>query len=248
MSVDKLMRRAAKAVKNPARIPAGQPIRVGVDLGTAFTVIMVTDDQGQPLAGATTFADVVRDGVVWDFAGAQSVVRGLRERLEAATGRQLTNGAVTIPPAVGESNHRAHRYVIEGAGIDCDAVVDETTAANTILRIRDGAVVDIGGGTTGVAVIRDGEIIANYDEPSGGTHMSLILAGALKIPIEEAEKLKRKASRHAEFFPIVSPFLEKVSMIVRDSIAGAQTGCSGRSSNRWSWPVAPARSQASRRS
>ncbi|AQX16860.1 ethanolamine utilization protein EutJ [Tessaracoccus lapidicaptus] len=218
MSVEKLMRRAARAVKEPAAIPAGVPIRVGVDLGTAFTVIFVTDEHGQPLAGATTFADVVRDGVVWDFAGAQRVVRELREKLERATGRSLHHGAVTIPPAVDQSNHRAHRYVIEGAGIDCDAVVDETTAANTVLGIRDGAVVDIGGGTTGIAILEDGEIVANYDEPSGGTHMSLVLAGALKIPYEEAEKLKRKRSRHAEFLPIVSPVLEKVSTIVSDAV------------------------------
>lgn len=220
MSVEKLMRRAAKAVKSPQAIPRDQPIRVGVDLGTAFTVIIVTDDQGVPLAGATTFADVVRDGVVWDFAGARAVVQGLREQLERSTGRSLTRVAVTIPPGVDESNHRAHRYVVEAAGMDCDAVIDETTAANTILGLTHGAVVDIGGGTTGIAVLEGGRIVANYDEPSGGTHMSLVLAGALKIPYEEAEKLKRKRSRHAEFLPIVSPVLEKLSTIVRDAIRG----------------------------
>lgn len=220
MSVEKLMRRAAKVVRTPEAIPAGTPIRVGVDLGTAFTVIFVTDDQGRPLAGATTFADVVRDGVVWDFAGAQAVVRELRERLERATGRSLNRAAVTIPPGVDPSNHRAHRYVVEGAGMDCDAVIDETTAANTILGLTHGAVVDVGGGTTGIAVIEEGRIVANYDEPSGGTHMSLVLAGALKIPYEEAELLKRKRSRHAEFLPIVSPVLEKVSTIVRDAVRG----------------------------
>lgn len=217
--VEKLMKRAAKVVRTPQRIPPGVPIKVGVDLGTAFTVIFVTDEDGKPLAGATVFADVVRDGVVWDFAGAQRTVQGLREQLEQATGRSLTNGAVTIPPAVDESNHRAHRFVIEGAGIECDAVVDETTSANTILNLDRGAVVDIGGGTTGIAIIENGEIVANYDEPTGGTHMSLVLAGNLGIPYEEAELLKRKTKRHAEFLPALNPVLEKVSTIVRDKVS-----------------------------
>lgn len=196
-----LMKSANGALRHPARIDAGTPIRVGVDLGTAFTVIMVTDDAGKPLAAAHAFADVVRDGVVWDFAGAQAVVRDLKDRLESATGRELLHAAVTIPPGVLEADHRAHRYVVEGAGMECAAVVDETTSANRILGIRDGAVVDIGGGTTGVAILRDGEVIANIDEPTGGTHLSLVISGALKVSFAEAEKRKMRTSQHPEPLP-----------------------------------------------
>ncbi len=220
LDVAKLMRQAAGALKRPAVIPASVPIRVGVDLGTAFTVIVVTDEAGRPLAAANTFADVVRDGVVWDFTGAQQVVRGLKRRLEEATGRELTSGSVTIPPAVTTSDHRAHRYVVEGAGIECTAVVDETTAANAVLGIADGAVVDIGGGTTGVAILKDGEIVANIDEPTGGTHLSLVIAGAYKIPFEKAEKRKRSAKWQAELLPVVRPTLEKVATIVGRAIDG----------------------------
>lgn len=219
-TVKKTLKAARAAVRNPAPIPLKQPIRVGVDLGTAFSVIMVTDETGTPLAGATRFADVVRDGVVWDFAGAQGVIRDLRAEIEAATGRTLTSAAVTIPPAVSRSDHRAHRYVVEGAGMDCTVVIDETTAANAVLGIRDGAVVDIGGGTTGVAILRDGEIVANIDEPTGGTHLSLVIAGALKIPFAEAEKRKVKARGQAELLPLVHPTLEKISTIVGGAVAG----------------------------
>lgn len=219
-SVASVMKAAAGALKHPAPIPPDVPIRVGVDLGTAFSVIVVTDEAGVPLAAANRFADVVRDGVVWDFAGARHVIAGLRARLEQATGRELVGGAVTIPPAVDPSNHRAHRYVVEGAGMDCDAVVDETTAANAVLGIRDGAVVDVGGGTTGVAILRDGKVIANIDEPTGGTHLSLVIAGALGIPFERAEKLKVRARRQAELSSIVRPTFEKIATIVADAIAG----------------------------
>lgn len=214
------MKAAAAALRRPQPITPSVPIRVGVDLGTAFTVVMVTDDAGTPLAAAHTFADVVRDGVVWDFAGAQRVVRDLKTRVEDATGRELTSGAVTIPPAVDPSDHRAHRYVVEGVGIECAAVVDETTAANAVLGITDGAVVDIGGGTTGVAVLRRGEVVLNVDEPTGGTHLSLVIAGAFHIPFEEAERRKVRPAEQPALFPVVRPTLEKIATIVGDAIAG----------------------------
>lgn len=214
------MKAARSALRKPTRISPDTKIRVGVDLGTAFSVVMVTDAAGTPLAGATTFADVVRDGIVWDFAGAQRVIRDLKRQVEGATGRSLSSAAVTIPPAVGKSDHRAHRYVVEGAGMDCTAVIDETTAANAVLGIRDGAVVDVGGGTTGVAILRDGEVIANIDEPTGGTHLSLVIAGALKIPFGEAEKRKVKTRGQEELLPLVQPTLEKISTIVRAAVTG----------------------------
>lgn len=214
------MKAARAAVRNPARIAPGTRIRVGVDLGTAFSVVMVTDEAGTPLAGATQFADVVRDGVVWDFAGAQRVIRALKDQVESATGRTLASAAVTIPPAVTKSDHRAHKYVVEGAGMDCTAVIDETTAANAVLKISDGAVVDIGGGTTGVAILRGGKVIANIDEPTGGTHLSLVIAGALKIPFAEAEKRKVKVRGQESLLPLVHPTLEKISTIVRGAIQG----------------------------
>lgn len=212
------MKRAAGVLAEPERIEPGTPIRVGVDLGTAFTVIIVTDEKGRPLAAANTFADVVRDGIVWDFAGAMDVVRGLKTRLERATGRELDHGAVTIPPSVSRADHRAHHYVLEGVGIECDAVVDETTAANAILGISDGAVVDIGGGTTGVAILRDGKVVNTIDQPSGGTHLSLVIAGARKISFSDAEALKVDPAHHRDLLPIVRPTLEKIATIVADAV------------------------------
>lgn len=205
---------ARQAMSSSEIIPDDQLIKVGVDLGTAFTVIMITDADDRPLAGATVFADVVRDGIVWDFSGAQAVVAGLREELRQRTGRLVTSGTVTVPPAVNNSDHRAHRFVLEGAGIACSQVVDEPTAANAVLGVRNGAVVDVGGGTTGVAIIADGEVVATYDEPTGGTHLSLVIAGALGIPLEEAEVTKRDPANHERLFGMVLPVIQKMSTIV----------------------------------
>ena len=220
MDLDSRMARATARMAGRHRIADDVPIRVGVDLGTAFTVVMVTDEAGKPLCGATTYADVVRDGLVWDFTGASNVLRTLKENVEHRTGRTLHRAAVTIPPSVSEADHRAHRYVLESVGFECEAVVDEPTAANTVLGIQDGAVVDIGGGTTGIALIRNGQVDSTLDEPSGGTHLSLVIAGALKIPFEEAESMKRDEANHPRLFPLVTPVLEKMATIVRDGIKG----------------------------
>jgi len=217
---ERLLAAAARSMR--VRSPRTDPdqVKVGLDLGTAYTVLIVTDESGRPLVGASQFADVVRDGIVWDFAGAQRVVRELKADVERRAGRELTHAAVTIPPAVSVSDHRAHRYVLESVGIECTAVVDEPTAANAVLGIRDGAVVDIGGGTTGIAILRDGNVIATGDEPTGGKHLTLVLAGALGISIEEAEERKQDPANHADFLPIVRPTLEKIGSIVAGQIAG----------------------------
>lgn len=219
-SVSRTMHQAAAVLAKPKRIAPATPIKMGVDLGTAFTVIMVTDAHGKPLAAANEFADVVRDGIVWDFAGAMGVVRELKEYLQKVTGRRLSAGAVTIPPGVSPGDSRAHHYVLEGVGIECNAVVDEPTAANAVLAVRNGAVVDVGGGTTGVAIIRDGKVVKTSDEPSGGTHMSLVISGAFRIPFAEAEARKVDLSEQRSLLPVVRPTMEKIASIVRDAVAG----------------------------
>ena len=57
-------------------------------------------------------------------------------------------------------------------------MLDESTAANEVLKMKNGAVVDIGGGTTGISVLKDGKVVYIADEPTGGTHFSLVISGA----------------------------------------------------------------------
>lgn len=221
-NLDRLLTAARSAMRKRTPIAADTPVRVGVDLGTAYTVIIVTDEGGKPLCGGYTFADVVRDGIVWDFSGAVSIVSDLKGDIERRIGRSLEHAAVTIPPAVSTADHRAHGYVLQSAGLECTAVIDEPSAANAVLGVREGAVVDIGGGTTGTAVINDGTVVMTADEPTGGKHLSLVLAGALKVELDEAEKLKQDPANHSRFLAIVRPTLEKMATIVAKQIAGYQ--------------------------
>lgn len=187
----------------------------GVDLGTAYLVITVVDAEGRPVAGNMTYANVVKDGLVVDYIGAVDWVRRLKAALEERLGRSLERCAVSYPPGVNPADVRSHRYVGEAAGFEVTDLVDEPTAANAVLGIKNGAVVDIGGGTTGIAVLQNGKVVCTADEPTGGTHFSLVLAGAYRVPFEEAETLKKEFSRHKEVLPVVTPVIQKVASIIK---------------------------------
>ncbi|NMC02514.1 MAG: ethanolamine utilization protein EutJ, partial [Chloroflexi bacterium] len=196
------------------------PVHVGVDLGTAYTTLFVLDEAYRPLIGAYRFAEVVRDGLVVDFAGATQLLRELKREVEGRLGFELTSAATTYPPGVPQVEVRATRYVVESAGLECTGVVDEPTAANAVLQVTNGAVVDIGGGTTGIAILKDGEVIYTADEPTGGTHFTLVLAGAQHLSFEEAEALKINPAMQPQLFPMVRPVMEKVATIIARHIAG----------------------------
>ena len=211
-----------EAVMNGGRSvsrPAG-PLHVGVDLGTAYTVLIVLDDARQPLAGAYRFAQVVRDGLVVDFVGAVALLRELKQRVEHRLGLQLASAASGYPPGVPLAEVRATANVLRAAGLECSGLIDEPSAANNVLQIQDGAIVDVGGGTTGVAVIHGGRVIYTADEATGGTHFSLVIAGAKNLSFEAAEALKTDPRQQAALFPMLRPVMEKVATITRRHIAG----------------------------
>lgn len=194
-------------------------VRTGVDLGTAYTVLLVLDQDNQPLVGTYRFAQVVRDGLVVDFIGAIDLLKQLKAQVEERLGSPLTHAATGYPPGVPRAEVRATANVLRAAGLDCTNEVDEPSAANSVLKIQDGAVVDVGGGTTGIAIIRNGQVVYTADEATGGTHFSLVIAGALGISFEDAERLKTNPREQARLFPLIEPVMEKVATIVARHIA-----------------------------
>lgn len=194
--------------------PVGSKLKVGLDLGTAYIVLVVLDEENNPIACEKQAAEVLRDGVVIDYPGALRIVRALKEKLEARLpGYALENCAIAMPAGT-ESSARTHQYVAEGAGFEVTNILDEPSAANSIYQIEDGVVVDIGGGTTGLAILKDGKVVRIEDEPTGGTHVTLVLAGNYHIPFAEAERIKQDYARHKEILPVVKAVLEKMASIV----------------------------------
>ncbi len=190
-------------------------LRAGVDLGTANIVLAVVDERGKPIAGASYPSTVVRDGIVVDYMGAVKVVRQLKAELETRLGIRLEDAACAIPPGILVGNVRAIGNVVEAADFCLKNIVDEPTAAATVLGIESGAVVDVGGGTTGISILEQGEVVFTGDEATGGHHMTLVLAGFHGCSIEAAETKKRDPAQEADVFPIVKPVVEKMASIIR---------------------------------
>ncbi|HYN29126.1 MAG TPA: ethanolamine utilization protein EutJ [Dermatophilaceae bacterium] len=219
-SVDAQMAAFEGALTATVADPPPTGLKVGVDLGTAYTVVVVLDDADRPLAAVAEFADVVRDGVVTDFVGAIDLVRRLKRDVEQRTGLVLTAAHGAFPPGVPRAEVRAVAHVIEAAEMECTGLVDEPTAANAVLGLREGVVVDVGGGTTGIAVVRDGDVVHTADEATGGTHFTLVVAGAHGMPFEQAERLKTDPAEQGRLLPVLRPVMEKVATIVARHTAG----------------------------
>lgn len=195
-------------------------VHVGVDLGTAYTVLVVLDENNTPIAGEYQFAQVTRDGLVVDFVGAVDLLRKMKSRVEKKLGFELTSAATAYPPGVPMGEVRATANVLYGAGLECTGTLDEPTAANNVLQIQDGAIIDVGGGTTGIAIFENGKVVYTADEPTGGTHFSLVIAGSTGSTFEEAEALKKNPNEQTRLFPVIRPVMEKVASIVNRHIEG----------------------------
>jgi ethanolamine utilization protein EutJ len=192
------------------------PLRFGIDLGTATVVLTAVDALERPVYWDFAPCAAVRDGVVVDFAGAIREVRALKARAEPLLGCALETAATAYPPGVAAAEARACRYVLEQSDVRCRVLVDEVSAAQALIAIDDGAVVDVGGGSTGVGVFRAGHLVTLSDAAGGGHHLDLIIAGALHIPIEEAERVKR--TRAIDVADIVRPGIERIAESIRRQI------------------------------
>jgi ethanolamine utilization protein EutJ len=206
---------AAERVNDPTPLSVEGPLHLGIDLGTSDVVSIVLDAERRPVAVFLEWADVVRDGVVFDFRGAVSIVRRHLELLESKLGRPFTQASTSFPPG---TDPRISINVLEAAGLEVTAVIDEPSAVARLLKLDRAAVVDIGGGTTGIAVLRGGNVVYSGDEATGGHHVSLTLAGNRGVSLEAAETLKRADG--ASVWLTVRPVFEKMADIVRSHLAG----------------------------
>jgi len=214
---DEMIKKFEEVIEKPI-ISKSSVYYTGVDLGTACVVLAVLDENYKPVAGAYRYADVVRDGMVVDYIGAVRIVRELKEELEEKLNTELLYAAAAIPPGTDALDSGAIKNVVQATGLELTCLLDEPTAANALLKIQNGAVVDIGGGTTGISVLKDGKVISVVDEATGGTHFSLVLSGAYNISFKEADQFKRENKNHKEILPMLKPVVEKVSSIINNHI------------------------------
>lgn len=216
--IDKNIQTLENCIEQPLVVNPNEKLHVGIDLGTAYIVVVVLNEHKQPVGCAMEFAQVIKDGLVVDFMGATKIVRKLVKQLEEGLSRKLTHAAIAVPPGTGAKDCSTHSYVAEGAGLEVTCILDEPTAANAVLGLENGVIVDIGGGTTGLSIFKDGKVIRVADEATGGTHVSLVLAGNYRISFTEAEDLKMKVDRHNEILTVVRPVIQKMASIIKTHI------------------------------
>lgn len=214
---DNMVRKFEEVIEKPI-VNGSSVYYTGVDLGTACVVLAVLDENYNPVAGAYRYADVVRDGMVVDYIGAVRIVRELKQEIEEKLNTELIYAAAAIPPGTDSLDSGAIKNVVQGAGFELTCLLDEPTAANAVLKIENGAVVDIGGGTTGISILKNGKVVHVVDEATGGTHFSLVISGAYEMPFNKADEFKRDIKNHKEILPVLKPVVEKVSSIINKHI------------------------------
>lgn len=217
-AADQKIHMLMEKMQHPHQIAQDERVFVGVDVGTANVVTVAVDEGGNPLGAELDKARVTREGMIVDYLGAVRIVTKQVESLRQKLQHPLLYAASAFPPQTEAGNIRITANILEAAGLNVVTMVDEPSAAAQALGISDGAVIDVGGGTTGVSILSNGELIAAADEPTGGFHFDLVIAGGLGISIEEAEVLKRDPDQQRVLLPVVRPVMEKIASIVSGCI------------------------------
>jgi len=207
-----LLNKIESIINDETQRPFNGDFRVGIDLGTADIVVIVVDMAGNPLAAFLEWAEVVRDGIVLDYWGAVQIVKKLVSQAEDKLQISITKAVTSYPPG---TDPQISINVLQAAEIETEYIIDEPSSVCRLLQIDDGAVVDIGGGTTGISIVKSGEIVYSADEPTGGHHITLTIAGNRKINFGKAEEMK-KNGQAKELIPIIQPVFEKMADIVKE--------------------------------
>ena len=91
-------------------------------------------------------------------------------------GVEFYEAATAIPPGIISGNVKVISNVVESVGLDVVNVIDEPTAAASVLGITDGAVVDVGGGGMQITIFSKGKVITTQHLGLGTIRMQEQLA------------------------------------------------------------------------
>lgn len=86
---------------------------------------------------------------------------------------------------------------LERCNLEVQEIVLEPLASSMSVLTKDEkdlgvCLIDIGGGTTDIAIFKDGQILTTKVIPIGGDHVTIDIAHELKTPIDSAEEIKIK--------------------------------------------------------
>jgi cell division protein FtsA len=226
--------------------------RSGHRIGSALVSVAGNHIESQNTRGVTTLANHGSDLSAADLQKALDSARAVpvppdREIIHVVPRSYVLDGQEGIRNPIGMSGHRleAETHVITGAvgsiqnlikavqrtGLELDDMVLQPLAsAEAVLtqeeRELGGVLVDIGGGTTDVAVFLDGSVWHTAVIGLGGNHISNDIAMCLRTPPAHAEELKiayghADPAAVADLAPVDVPTFDRnrVQQIPRDYLA-----------------------------
>lgn len=224
----------AEALKSNKATNPWERLYLGIDLGTTNIVVVALNERGEPVAASmTSSSEIIRDGVVVDYwraiKEAERNIEMICSKLGVSLDRLLecSVGASAYPPGISPRTAQVCANVVEALEVPCKGLYEEPVAAARALNMENGVIVDIGGGTTGIAIFKGGKVVYSADEPTGGTHMTLVISGRMGISFEEAEEKKRNRANHKFLRPILVPVVEKMATIVKEHLHRASWDFSG---------------------
>src|SRR5690625_732846 len=118
----------------------------------------------------------LKDGVIADFEVAEQLIRGLIRKVQRSWFSTIRRMVVCVPSGITEVEKRAVRDSAEHAGARQVYLIDEPMAAaiGIGLNVQEpvgNMIVDIGGGTTEIAVIALSGIVINESIRVGGDEL-----------------------------------------------------------------------------
>jgi cell division protein FtsA len=207
VNIDKTVR-SIQASLEEARLMAGVNI-VSATIGIAGSHIYSFNSSG---VVAIKGKEITQDDVDRVLEAAKAVViPSDREILHVIAQEYRVDNTTGIKNPIGMCGVRleAHVHIVTGSipliqnlvkcveqtGIEAEHITLQPLASSeAVLSYEEkelGVVlIDIGGGTTDIAVWKDGSLIHSQIIPIGGNHFTNDLAVALKIPHNEAERIK----------------------------------------------------------
>jgi rod shape-determining protein MreB len=168
----------------------------------------------------------LKDGVIADFEVAEQLIRGLIRKVQKSWMTSIRNMVVCVPSGITEVEKRAVRDSAEHAGARKVYLIDEPMAAAIGIGLNveepvGNMIVDIGGGTTEIAVIALSGIVINESIRVGGDELDNAIVQYFKrnhnllIGHRTAERIKCEVGSAIE----LDPELE-VSVKGRDLVSG----------------------------
>jgi len=176
--------------------------------------------------GSISVIRPLKDGVISHLPAAEYLLRHFIERVHNRRKLVRPRAIVCVPSGIRDPERRAVRDAVEQAGARRVYLVEEPRAAalGAGLPIEEPAgnmIVDIGGGTTEVAVISMGQTVAGHSERVGGDELDEAIVDYLRrsynvlVGYSSAEQVKLQIGS-------AYPLKEELKMVVkgRDLVTG----------------------------